>query len=147
MKRVDILTSLVLIALALVGIFWAVPQETTAGEPGEIAPADLPMIALWVITGCAAWQLVVSLRKDDSEANPLDLFSLSFLALGTLVLVAALSGIWWLGYIAGGTLCILTIGAAMRPTGSTWAWLVGVAIALPVGIYLLSWHGLRLSMP
>ncbi len=147
MKRADILTSLVLIALALVGIFWAVPRETVAGEPGEIAPADLPTIALWVIVGCAAWQLVTSHRRADGKANPIDRFAALFIAIAALALVAALLGIWWLGYIAGGVACILAIGAALRPTGVTWAWLVAVALALPVGIYVLSWHGLRLSLP
>lgn len=147
MKRADILTSIVLTILALIGIFWAVPQETVAGEPGEIAPADLPKIALWVIVGCAASQLLSSLRSDETKANPLDRFAILFLAAGTAVLVAALLGIWWLGYIAGGVLCIFLIGAAMRPKGTTWAWLVMVALALPIGIYVLSWHGLRLSLP
>ena len=72
---------------------------------------------------------------------------LLFLALGTAVLVAALLGIWWLGYVAGGVVCILAIGALMRPTGLTWAWLAAVALALPIGVYVLSWHGLRLSLP
>lgn len=147
MKRADILTSLVLIALALVGIFWAVPKETVAGEPGEIAPADLPQIALWVIAGCATWQLVASLRHQETKDNPLDRFALLFLAVGTLVLISALLGLWWLGYIAGGVLCIFGIGAAMRPKGLTWAWLVAVALALPIGVYVLSWHGLRLALP
>lgn len=147
MKRADILTSIVLIALALIGIFWAVPKETVAGEPGEIAPADLPQIALWVIVGCAAWQLFASVRERQSKANPLDRFAVAFMAAGTLTLITALVGIWWLGYIAGGVLCILGIGAAMRPTGVTWAWLIAVALALPVSIYVLSWHGLRLSLP
>ena len=147
MKRADILTSIVLIALALVGIFWAVPTETVAGEPGEIAPADLPQIALWVIIGCAAWQLFASVRGGKAKANPLDRFAVVFMAGGTLTLITALLGIWWLGYIAGGVLCVLGIGAAMRPTGLTWAWLLAVAVSLPVGIYVLSWHGLRLSLP
>ena len=147
MKRADILTSIVLIALALIGILWAVPKETVAGEPGEIAPADLPQIALWVIIGCAAWQLFASVRGDDSKANPFDWFALAFMTGGTLTLIAALAGIWWLGYVAGGVLCVLGIGAAMRPTGLTWAWLIAVALALPAGVYVLSWHGLRLSLP
>ncbi len=147
MKHVDILTSLILIALALAGIYWAVPQETTAGEPGEIAPADLPKIALWVIVVCGAWQLLQSLRSDAGKQNPLDRFALGFLTAGTLTLVAALVGLWKLGYVAGGVLCIFAIGAAMRPKGSNWAWLVAVALALPVGIYYVSWHGLRLSLP
>lgn len=147
MKRADILTSLVLIAFALVAIFWAIPRETVAGEPGEIAPADLPKMALWVIAGCAGWQLLAAVRSSEATANPLDRFALLFLAIGTLVLISALLGIWWLGYIAGGVLCILGIGAAMRPTGATWAWLAAVALALPIGVYVLSWHGLRLSLP
>ncbi len=147
MKHVDILTSLVLIALALAGIFWAVPQETTAGEPGEIAPADLPGIALWVITVCGAWQLLQSPRRNDGRQNPFDRFAIGFLAAGTLTLIAALIGIWTFGYVAGGILCIFAIGAAMRPKGANWAWLVAAATILPVGIYFLSWHGLRLSLP
>lgn len=147
MKHVDVLASLVLVALALVGIFWAVPHETTAGEPGEIAPADLPKIALWVIVVCGAWQLVLSLRSPDAKPNPLDRFAVGFLAVGTLTLFLALIGIWKLGYLAGGVLCVFAIGAAMRPRGMNWAWLAAVSLALPIGIYFLTWHGLRLSLP
>ncbi|MGI9520670.1 MAG: hypothetical protein ACR2PG_03380 [Hyphomicrobiaceae bacterium] len=147
MKRADILTSIVLVALALAGIFWVVPTETVVGEPGEIAPADMPKIALWVIAGCAGWQLVSALWIRNAKANPFDRFAMLFLAASTSVLFAALLGIWWLGYIAGGVLCIIGVGAIMRPKGGAWAWLVAVALALPVGIYALSWHGLRLSLP
>ena len=147
MKRVDIVASLTLVALALAGIFWAIPKETVAGEPGEVAPADLPKFALWVIVVCGAWQLLTSLRAGSDKQNPLDRFALGFLAAGTLALIAALIGIWKLGYMAGGALCIFAIGAAMRPKGYNWVWLVAVSVALPIGIYILSWHGLRLSLP
>lgn len=147
MKHVDMLTSLVLIALALVGIFWAVPLETTAGEPGEVAPADLPKIALWVIVVCGTWQLLTSLRSTDTKPNPLDRFAIGFLTAGTATLFLALIGIWKLGYVAGGILCVLAIGAAMRPKGMNWAWLAAVSLTLPIGIYFLAWHGLRLSLP
>ena len=147
MKHVDILTSLVLIALALLGIFWAVPIETTTGEPGEVAPADLPKFALWVIVICGAWQLVTSLRSVEAKPNPIDRFAAGFLTAGTGTLFLALIGIWKVGYVTGGILCILGIGAAMRPKGVNWAWLAAVSLALPIGIYFLAWHGLRLSLP
>ena len=147
MRRVDIVASLVLIAFALLGIFWAVPHETTAGEPGEIAPADLPQFALWVIVVCGAWQLLTAIKGVSGKPNPLDPFALGFLAIGTLALFLALIGIWTLGYIAGGILCVLGIGAAMLPKGTTWAWLIAVSLIFPLGIYVLSWHGLRLSLP
>ena len=147
MRHVDILTSLVLIALALVGIFWAVPNETTTGVPDEVAPADLPKIALWVIVACGAWQLVSSLRSGEAQPNPIDRFAAGFLTAGTATLLLALIGIWQLGYVAGGVLCILGIGAAMRPKGMIWAWLAAVSLTLPIGIYFLAWHGLRLWLP
>ena len=63
------------------------------------------------------------------------------------VLMAALGAIWGFGYIAGGVLCILAIGAAMRPKGTIWLWLVVVAVGLPLATFYLTWHGLRLSLP
>lgn len=146
-SRVDIAAALVLAALALVGVFWAVPRETVAGDPGEVAPADVPTIALWVIFGGAVWHAVIAFSGRSSSGATIDRFAALFLGAGALALLAAMFGIWGLGYVAGGVLCIFAIGAAMGPRGRTWAWLAAVAIALPIAIYYLSWHGLRLSLP
>ena len=146
-SRVDIAAALVLAVLALASVFWAVPQETVAGDPGEIAPADVPTIALWVIFGCAIWQAASAIVGRAGGAATIDRFAALFLGVGAMALLAAMLGIWALGYVAGGILCIFAIGAAMGPRGWTWAWLAAVAVALPVAVYFLSWHGLRLSLP
>ena len=145
--RADVLAALMLALFALAGIFWAIPRETIEGDPGEIAPADVPTIALWVILICSVWQAIAALSGRAGGSPSFDRFAGGFLALGALTLLAAMAGIWGLGYIAGGVLCVFAIGAAMRPKGITWAWLAGVSVVLPVAIYHLTWHGLRLSLP
>lgn len=146
-SRSDISVALVLALLALIGVFWAVPRETIPGEPGEIAPGALPSFALWTIFGCAVWQAVISLTGKVAASGSIDRFSLLFLGIGGLALLLAMAAIWGFGYVAGGILCILAIGVAMRPKGAAWVWLAVVAVGLPVAIYYLSWHGLRLSLP
>ena len=145
--RADILAALVLAVFALIGIFWAVPRETVEGDPGEIAPAVVPVVALWVIFACAIWQGATSLANRARASGEFDRFSLGFLVISAAVLMAALGAIWGFGYIAGGVLCILAIGAAMRPKGTIWLWLVVVAVGLPLATFYLTWHGLRLSLP
>ena len=145
--RVDVVAALVLAALALVGVFWAVPRETVPGDPGEIAPADLPTLALWTIFGCAVWQAVASLLGKAGKTVTIDRFAALFLGAGAVALAAMAVGLWMLGYVAGGVLGVFLIGAAMRPMGAQWAWLAAVAVLLPVAVYYLTWHGLRLSLP
>lgn len=148
MKRLDQWTSVFLILLGLVSIFWLVPRETVPGEPGEIAPADLPKFALWVIVFCAAAQLVTSLRKTTADAaNPMDRFAVLFLVGSAVLLFAALIGIFQLGYVFGGILCMLAISLLMRPSRPMWPWIIVLSVVLPTGLYWLTWHVLRLSLP
>jgi hypothetical protein len=148
MKRLDQWTSALLILVGLVSIFWILPRETVPGEPGELAPADLPKFALWAIVLCAAAQLLASLRRSSGDtANPMDRFAVLFLVGSAALLFAALVGIFQLGYVFGGILCLLAIALLMRPSRSMWPWIIGVCLVLPTGLYWLTWHVLRLSLP
>lgn len=148
MKRVDQWTSVLLILAGLAGIYWVVPRESVPGEPGEIAPADLPTFALWVIICCAGAQLVTALRKATADApNPMDRFTALFLVASTVLLFAGLTGIFQFGYVAGGILLMLSISFLMRPLRSLWPWIILLSVLLPTGLYWLSWHVLRLSLP
>jgi len=148
MKRLDLWTSVLLIVVGLVTIYWVVPRETVTGEPGEIAPADLPKFALWVIVFCAGAQFITALRSKASDAaNPMDRFAVLFLVGGALLLFAALIGMFQLGYVFGGILCMLAISALMRPARPLWPWIIALSLVLPIGLYWLTWHVLRLSLP
>ena len=151
MKRSDLVCGGALVLFGLAAIFLVIPGQTVPGDEGEIAPALLPTVAMWMVVVCALWQIIDALvRADDggdAGAGGLDPFAAVFLVVagaGLAVIVGVLAG---LGYLVGGIVITLAIGFAMRPAGAQRWWLIAIAVVLPVAIHLLAWQGLRLALP
>jgi len=136
-----------LVLCGLVLAIWVIPVESVPGDPDEMAPAFLPTVAALIIVVLAGFQTVIAGVGQKVPPPDFDRFSVLFLIASAVVFGLVIALIMNLGFIGGGISSIALIGFIMRPKGSERWWLLAIAVALPLGSYLLAWHGLRLSLP
>lgn len=156
MRLADLITGAVLAISGVVFLFWIIPLETVPGDEGEIAPALMPMAAMTVMTvlglvifGSALWRRPGS--RSASASMAVDWGSVRFFFSVAIGLFGALAAVWLLGFVLSGILIVLGFAFFLaRDFWRQWrlaASVVLVALAVPVAIYYLAWHGLRLSLP
>ncbi|MDP7641530.1 MAG: tripartite tricarboxylate transporter TctB family protein [Alphaproteobacteria bacterium] len=147
MRFADLISGLILVLFGLILAVWVIPAEAFPGDPDEMAPAFLPTVAAVVIVALAGVQTVVAGVGREPPPPDFDRFSVVFLIASAAVFGLVIALIMNFGFIVGGISSITLIGFIMRPKGSERWWLLAIAVALPLGSYMLAWHGLRLSLP
>ena len=147
MRFTGLISSLALVLFGLVLAVWVIPVESFPGDPGEMASSFLPTIAAVVIVALAGFQTVIAGLGRKAPTPGFDRFSILFIIASAVVFGLVIAFIMNFGFIIGGIASIALIGFIMRPKGTERWWLLAIAIALPLGSYLLAWHGLRLSLP
>ena len=146
-QTVNTVAGLVLAAAAAAAAIWVIPEQAAPGDEDEIAPALLPIVAAVTIAVFAVVQAVSTALGRGAEPVEFDARSALFALVSLAGLGACAAMFMWLGFRAGGAIAIIAIGLAMKPSLGVLGWLTAVAIALPVGAYMLAWHGLRLALP
>ncbi len=147
MRFTDLITGLILVLFGSVLAIWVIPVEAFPGDPGEMAPAFLPTVAAVVIVVLAGFQTIIAGGGRKTPPPDFDGFSVLFLIASAAVFGLVIALIMIFGFTAGGISSIALIGFLMRPKRSERWWLLAIAVTLPLGSYLLAWHGLRLSLP
>ncbi len=157
MRMADLIAGAALTLIGVVLIFLVIPAETVPGDEGEIAPALLSTAAMTVIAVLGFLIFLSALRRrPDSglvaDSMAVDWGAVRFFFAVALGLSAAWLAVWALGFVASGILIVIGF-ALFLLRGIPWRdWRLAVSITLvavtvPVAIYLLVWHGLRLSLP
>lgn len=146
-QTVNTAAGLLLAVVAAGAALWVIPEQAAPGDEGEIAPALLPIVAAVTIAVFAVVQAVSTALGRGAEPVEFDGRSALFALVALAALAVCVALMMWLGFRAGGAIAIAAIGIAMKPSLKIAGWLAAVAIILPLGAYMLAWHGLRLALP
>jgi hypothetical protein len=137
MRRADLISAAVFVALGLVTIFVAVPRYVarTAAD-GELSAAFMPYVAAGLATAAMALLFLTRLRQrgaaDDVPA--LTARSWAFIGTATAVLAVAFVLMDTFGYLAGAAVLVAGFLLTVRARAQV---VVGAAVALPLALWLL----------
>ena len=135
------------LATGVLFVSWIIPAETYSGDPGELAPAALPLVSMGLV---AVLGLIEALRGaagmvGAARGARVDRYALGFFAGAAVSLAVALALLRSFGFIAGGT-AIIT-GLALALGERNWLRLALVGGGVPVLLWALAFYGLRISLP
>jgi len=156
-RRINIVSSLIIFAISIVGLVWLIPGHVpTRHDAGDLPPNLMPMLSM-AIFALAGLLLGISAWRKSGDTLDESQFSEAAETLGfqkreslNLLVWLGTSAIYWLllrfvGFeIASG----ITIAAGMIYGGLRNWWIISVAaIFIPVLIARLFWHILSVSLP
>ena len=157
MRRLDLISSAVIIILAGFALLWLIPTHVPSRhDPGDLPPSLVPFLSAVVLgvtgllLGISAWRKR-KIPADGTKMNEAaETMGFGRKELGNLLLLSAAAGGYWLlmklaGFeAASGAL----IAAGMWYGGMRKLWVVGVsAVAMPVLVSQVCWHALNIQLP
>jgi hypothetical protein len=135
MRRADLISAGVLVALGLIALLYVIPNfVTVGGGSDDLSPAFMPYVAAALAT-VSMLALLGSrwLRTSTShEAAPFTRASAAFIAIAIVVLLATFVLLEEVGYRAGAA-CIVAGFMAMARAG--WRATVAAAIVFPLALW------------
>ncbi|MDH3240221.1 MAG: tripartite tricarboxylate transporter TctB family protein [Alphaproteobacteria bacterium] len=151
MRRADIISAALLVAFGLLVIFVVIPVWVPGHAEGNygLLAQDAPYLTMIVVTGLALFLLVRRLffeRSDESDEDaPIPKQSWGFLALISVVLIATLFLMEFVGVLAGGPFIVAVLIYLMgerRPLA------IGVtSVVAPLAIWAFFWKLLEFPLP
>lgn len=156
-RRTDILSGLLLTALALVLLVWVIPANTSPPQSEmNLSPAFLPSLAAIVMLVLAALLALVTWlsNRDDTgdlheefgtEARGIGLPELADIAIWSAFAVAMMAGFLTIGFLltAIAALVLMMLYAGERNPLA----IVAVAIAVPLALQQIAWHAFTVQLP
>jgi hypothetical protein len=148
MRRADIISAALLLAFGLLVIFVVIPIWVPGHQGGNygLRAQDAPYLTMIVVTGLALFFLIRRLFFDRSdEANPISKESWGFLALITVILVATLLLLEFVGVLAGGPFIVAVMMFLMgerRPLA-----IGATAVLAPIAVWAFFWKLLEFPLP
>lgn len=113
MRKVDILTSLGLLAFVAVMVLVIIPGEAGGGVWHGLSPYFYPAVMLAGVALSSLGLLIQALTRPgaylDQAANPISWSDLGFFLLVSVIILAAVFVLHWLGTWIGGTLLIAAV--------------------------------------
>ena len=157
MKYLDIVSSIIIIVLAGVAMFWLIPNHVpTRHDPGDLPPNLMPMLSAGVLAftgillGISAWRKKDFQSDDQQNEKALEKIGFGFKEFTNLVILMLASAVYLLvlkhaGFeVASG----LLMATAMLYAGLRNIWIIaGVSIVMPVLIVQVAWHTLNIQLP
>lgn len=137
MRRADLISAALLVALGLATIFVIIPRYVTGSAlGGDLSPAFMPYVAAELATGAAVLLLAGTIRRtaDADEPAPLPKGSWIFVATTAGVLAATVALMSYFGYLAGAAAIVAGFMWIARASVRVVA---GTAVAFPVVLWLL----------
>ncbi|MBN1238355.1 MAG: tripartite tricarboxylate transporter TctB family protein [Gammaproteobacteria bacterium] len=137
MRRADLISGALFVALGLVTILVIIPRYVTGGALGaNLSPAFMPYVAAALATGAAALLCAgaIKRRAGADEPAPLPKGSWIFVATTAGVLAATFALMSYLGYLAGAAAIVAGFMGIARASVRV---VVGAAAAFPVVLWLL----------
>lgn len=138
MRRADLISSGVLVALGLIAfLYWIPVYAPGAGDGEDLSPAFMPYVAAGLATAAMLWLFATRLLRAKVDAvapAPLSRGSWLFVATATIVLAVTFVLLDRVGYVAGAA-CIVAGFMAMARV--RWRTILGAAVVFPAALWLL----------
>ena len=157
MRRLDLISSVVIMILAGFALLWLIPNHVpTRHDPGDLPPSLVPFLSALILgltgllLGISAWRKRKKPADGEKMNEAAETMGFGRKELGNLLLFSAAAGAYWLlvkyaGFeVASGAL----IAAGMWYGGMRKIWMVAVsAVAMPVLVSQICWHALNIQLP
>ena len=157
MRRLDLVSSMVILVLSGIALFWLIPNHVpTRHDAGDLPPNLIPMLSAGILAfaalllGISAWRKKDTETDDDQKGEAFEEMGFGLNELGNLAILLAASGVYWLilkhvGFeVASGVLLV----AGMWYGGLRKIWIiVGTAVIIPLFISQVAWYTLHIKLP
>lgn len=145
----DVISSFVMILVALLAIFWLVPFHTDASAANyDVSPSFIPKVAAYSVLILAGAQFLLSVRKyratgATGAAPRWDIlgYTLIWGVVGTLIYI----GLKTVGFLSVGTV-VLVAGLYIAGQRS-WFVIAVTSLALPPLLSIAAWQIFTVSLP
>lgn len=153
MHKEDLISSIILICLSLGILIYAIPNHISLGMGFGLSPKGLPkvmaagILALAVVQAASALFSIRKSKRTDAQ-NPskaMDKSHWPFLGLLSVILIASLVTMNFIGFIVGGFLFMLMFQLLVGQRN--WVILALIAIFTPILLKAAFWYGMGVLLP